>query len=163
MCTLGGRHSTEEAFALLTQPSQVWFPHLTAGKIEIEPKNLALRTCHSNLLGDSALGERTTKNLMWTCCRCTLNTNEDLKNIKSRVIWSMPCGHWEIALNIQLANLKHSTTNISELRSGWNVAYSVNFQSFSFVPLFFFKVAADKDELCFPAKDLRCEKLLLTN
>ena len=61
MCTLGGRHSTEEAFALLTQPSQVQFPHLTAGKIEIEPKNLALRTCHSNLLGDSALGERTTK------------------------------------------------------------------------------------------------------
>ena len=45
---LGGRHSTEESFALLTQLSQVRLPHLTDGKIEIELKNLALRTCCSN-------------------------------------------------------------------------------------------------------------------
>ena len=56
-----GRHSTEKAYALLTQLSWVQFPHLTAGKIEIEPKNLALRTCRSNLLSVSALRERTKK------------------------------------------------------------------------------------------------------
>ena len=32
MVGLGGRHSSEEAFALLTQSSRVRFPHLTAGK-----------------------------------------------------------------------------------------------------------------------------------
>ena len=45
---LGGRHSTEEAFALLTQLSQVRFLHLTDGKIEFKLKNFALRTCRSN-------------------------------------------------------------------------------------------------------------------
>ena len=43
--TLGGRHSTEEALALLTQPSRVRFPHLTAGKI----KNRTQISCSENL------------------------------------------------------------------------------------------------------------------
>ena len=60
---MGGPHSTEEAFARPTQAFRVRFPHLAAGKIEIEPKNLALRTCRSNFLGVSVLRERTPKNL----------------------------------------------------------------------------------------------------
>ena len=59
----GGRHSTEEAFALLTQPSRVRFSHLTAGKkIKIGPKNLDLRTCRSNC-SVSAHSEKEEKNV----------------------------------------------------------------------------------------------------
>ena len=61
---MGGRHSTEEAFALLTLPYRVRCPHHTACIIEIKPKNLALRTCLFNLLGVSALRERTKKYLI---------------------------------------------------------------------------------------------------
>ena len=55
---MGGRHSTEVAFALLTLPSRVRF---LCQLVKIKP-NLYPRTCRSKLFGVSALGKDNLKN-----------------------------------------------------------------------------------------------------
>ena len=75
---LGGRHSTEVAFALLTQPSRVRFSHLTASKNRTQ-KSCSENLPFYNLFGVSALWDRTKKpKKKPTTSSCRLRTLDSL-------------------------------------------------------------------------------------